>query len=159
LNDVGFDIEQQQTSFGGQYQWAICRGSPEERAPVYDAGASKSCIDDALSYGKRERLHIDQTKQLLATAGGVSGSVIWGMSTKGVVLASMVPSDWLIGGIDSNPRKQGRFAPKSGLEIHPPRWLATLPKKSKVVVMNPNYFAEIRNQVAAMGLDADVRVI
>jgi hypothetical protein len=71
----------------------------------------------------------------------------------------MVPSDWLIGGIDSNPRKQGRFAPKSGLEIHPPRWLATLPKKSKVVVMNPNYFAEIRNQVAAMGLDADVRVI
>ena len=81
------------------------------------------------------------------------------MATKGVVLASMLPPGLVAGGVDSNVRKQGRFAPGSGLEIHPPSWLGGLAGRVTAMVMNPNYYAEIQNHVRELGLDVDLQVI
>jgi hypothetical protein len=80
--------------------------------------------------------------------------VIWGMATKGVMLANLIP---VAGGIDINPNKQGKFAATSGIEIHPPEWLTTLPDGATVLVMNPNYFSEI--QAIADELGASVQLV
>ena len=78
------------------------------------------------------------------------------MATKGVVFANMIDPDGrlLAGGVDVNPKKQGRFIPGSGHAIQPPAWLATLRRPITIFVMNPNYADEIRATCAGLGVDA-----
>jgi hypothetical protein len=71
----------------------------------------------------------------------------------------MLPPGLLAGGVDSNVRKQGRFAPGSGLQIHEPRWLATLPGRATALVMNRNYFDEIQAQTRDLGIDVKLQAI
>ena len=75
------------------------------------------------------------------------------MATKGVMFANLVEAP-LAGGIDVNPRKQNKFAPRSGLHIHPPEWLSSLGSPPTIVIMNNNYEDEIRRQVARLGVAA-----
>ena len=52
-----------------------------------------------------------------------------------------------------NRAKQGRYAAKSGLQIHSPDWLQGI-GNSTILVMNPNYVAEIGNLVEQLGAQA-----
>jgi SAM-dependent methyltransferase len=120
LERGGFELVRQQISFGGQYQWAICRPGREE------------------------------------ATGAPDGSLALG---KGVVFASLMREGLIAGGIDSNVRKQGRYAPGSGLQIHPPQWLTQLDGPATGFVMNPNYLQEMRDQMNRLGADIELRPI
>jgi SAM-dependent methyltransferase len=154
LMRAGFAVQEQAPCFEGQYQWAICRvGSKDE------ALDSDPLIEMAREYSRKESVYLDKVRSALVEAGQQGACAVWGMATKGVVLATMLPDGLLEGGVDSNPRKQGRFAPGSGLAIHEPSWLAQFGGKITAFVMNPNYAEEIRHQLARLGIDAKLRLM
>jgi SAM-dependent methyltransferase len=73
--------------------------------------------------------------------------LVWGASSKGVIFSlhmgrAGVPVQRIT---DINPAKQGKFLPALGLRVDPPETaLRALPHGSDVLVMNPNYLAEVR---------------
>jgi SAM-dependent methyltransferase len=73
--------------------------------------------------------------------------LVWGASSKGVIFAlHMARVGTPVRRItDINPSKQGMFLPAVGLQVQPPESaLDALPPGSDVLVMNPNYLAEVR---------------
>lgn len=152
LGEAGFVVEEQQRAFGDQYRWAICRrGTPAARTGNADAELAKLA-----AYGRNEAERIAGVAGLGAHE---SGLILWGMATKGVMLASLLPGGLVIGGVDLNAAKQGRFVAGSGVEIHPPDWLRSQSPKSRLLVMNPNYAEEISTMVAGMGIPMRPRTI
>ena len=98
---------------------------------------------------RRETFQLDQGQSF----------ILWGMSTKGVIFANLMGAGRILGGIDINPRKQGCFAPGSGVEIHGPEWLRTLADGATILIMNPNYADEIRQQISSLGVQPRTMVI
>ena len=78
------------------------------------------------------------------------------MSTKGVILSVLLGESRIVGGVDSNPEKQGRYAAGSGVRIHSPEWVCGLPAGTPVLVMNPNYFEEIASTVRTLGAPVEL---
>ena len=154
LERGGFELVRQQVSFGEQYQWAICRPGREE-----SQGSSGGSVALAQSYGARESSFLERTTAGLEEAARRGACLIWGMATKGVVLATLIREGLIAGGVDSNVRKQGRYAPGSGIEIHSPQWLAQLDGSATVFVMNPNYLEEMRDQMRRLGADIELRPV
>ncbi len=81
------------------------------------------------------------------------------MATKGTLLSTLLDPALVLGGIDSNRLKQGRFAAGSGVAIHDAAWLATLAAPPHVIAMNPNYLDEIKAAALAVRPDAMVEAI
>ena len=154
LERGGFELVRQQVSFGDQYQWAICLPGREEAT-----GSSGDGLALAESYGARESTFLERASAGLEEAARRGACVIWGMATKGVVFASLMREGLIAGGVDSNVRKQGRYAPGSGIEIHPPQWLTQLDGSATAFVMNPNYLQEMRDQMSRLGADIELRPI
>jgi len=77
-------------------------------------------------------------------------TVVWGMATKGVIFTNNMDANATLIDfcIDINQEKQQKYSPISGHLIQSPTVLSTL-KEQKVViiVMNPNYVAEIKQAV------------
>ena len=78
---------------------------------------------------------------------------LWGAAAKGVTFALLVDPDGsqLAGAIDINHRKIGYFMPGTGLPIVSP---SALQDGDTVIIMNPNYRAEITSCIGGMGLTA-----
>jgi hypothetical protein len=119
--------------FGGQYLYVIADLS-SLRAPSYDAAAPVVFPDDFIA-------------SLQSHATGRAGSdVVWGGASKGVIYALLRERAGapVAGVIDINPAKQGRFLAGTGLRVNAPEEiLPTLPPTARILVMNPNYRAEI----------------
>jgi hypothetical protein len=84
---------------------------------------------------------------------------IWGAGSKGVTFLSTVPGATEITcAVDINPRKWGRFLPLSGSRVIPPedlnRW-----NVDTILVMNPNYEAEIRETLDRVGCRAELALV
>ncbi len=152
LNTAGLTVHEQASSFEGQYQWAICSAGNDRTPPA-------PSLEAAAKYAKRESTYFEKARSALSEAADQGACAIWGMATKGVVFATMLSDVSIEGGVDSNARKQGRFAPGSGLAIHAPSWLAQFGGKATAFVMNPNYLDEMRRQMASLGFDAQLRLI
>jgi SAM-dependent methyltransferase len=149
LEKAGFEVEAQSRSFGGQYQWAICRPAAHFLVTDADAGAA---LESVRRYSGAES---DQVATLRDRAEQVGGVAVWGMATKGVMLSLMLPEGLVRGGIDMNCAKQGRYAALSAVQIHSPEWLKQ-GEISTVLLMNPNYLDEITQQVRGLGVSATV---
>jgi hypothetical protein len=149
LEMAGFYVVEQQRSFGGQYQWAICWPNHSSLPPTR-VGNVDSEITALRAFSAVEA---DRFATISGLARRPNHLVLWGMSGKGVILASLLPEGLVSCGIDTNRAKQGRYAATSGLQIHPPDWLTSV-ESSTVLVMNPNYVGEIRNLVERLGANA-----
>lgn len=149
LETAGFLVVEQQRSFGDQYQWAICRPDAHRPSPtrVGNADFELAPVQAYLA------IETDRLATISELAEGPDHFVLWGMSGKGVILASLLPEGLVSGGIDINRTKQGRYAATSGLRIHSPEWLPGI-GGSTVLVMNPNYVAEIGSLVERLGANA-----
>ncbi len=76
------------------------------------------------------------------------GLYLWGAGAKGVTFANIMDPEakhisYLI---DINPEKQSRYIPKTGHEVINPKKLFELEKRP-IIIMNNNYFEEIKNLV------------
>lgn len=143
LARAGFAVSEQAPCFGDQYQWALAMPA----APHTPKIDGDTAVVAAAAYAASEAAAI---ATLRADARGRGGVAIWGMATKGVMLAILIGAENTITGIDMNKGKQGHFAAGSGVSILGPEVLEVLPIGTSIVVMNPNYFEEIAAIVAAV---------
>ena len=150
LSLASFEVLEQHRSFGDQYQWSICRSVAS--APQLTLDGSRD-VRRALAYAKSELSRLQETEHIARSRNGI---VLWGMSTKGVILSHLLNRELLRGGVDMNPVKQGRFAPVSGLEIHAPEWLRSSDAGATVLVMNPNYRNEIATILQRAGVEVEL---
>ena len=149
LSLASFEVLDQQRCFGDQYQWSMCRAA-EGPLSISDAGSN---VDRALAYARTEVFRI---REIECVARSKKGIVLWGMSTKGVVLSNLLSRELIRGGVDMNEAKQERYAPVSGLKIHAPEWLRSPDAGSTVLVMNPNYRIEVANIIRTAGVEKEL---
>lgn len=152
LETAGFEVIDQQPSFGSQYQWATCTPSDLKAAPVCRA---ETALATVTVYANAETERLASIHEM---AENTRGLALWGMASKGVILAVLLPEGSLVGGIDMNRGKQGRFAATTGLQIHPPEWLLTKPGVT-VAIMNPNYAEEISILLHDLNAEVDLTQI
>jgi len=143
---AGFEPGGVESEFGGQYLWLIGRIGPEVAARHPRDDACMQVVD----YARRERelIELMRTRVERDHERGTK-TIVWGMATKGVVFCNLVdPEARLLDAcIDINEQKQGKFIPRTGHRIEPARALARFTgTKTQVIVMNPNYLAEIAAQ-------------
>lgn len=152
LELAGFVVEDQQRAFGDQYQYAICRPAAGRERPERDAAPELAAV---ARYAAQEGERVAAIKRKATQRDGL---ILWGMATKGTILSLLLDDGHVRGGIDSNTAKQARFAAGSGVAIHAPEWLSAQTRPD-VVVMNPNYAAEIEAQVAGLNPEASLSLL
>jgi SAM-dependent methyltransferase len=155
LGRAGFAVEFTQTAFGQQYLWAF--GTIEGETQTVSSPLP-DLVDDLATYAREEADLIQVSKERLASLKS-NGDVlvVWGMSTKGVVLCNLIDPEKLLFDycIDINPEKSGAYVPHTGHQINSTKVLKDLGvSKAVVVVMNPNYLEEISSTCEGMGLQA-----
>jgi SAM-dependent methyltransferase len=86
-------------------------------------------------------------------------AIAWGSGAGGISFFSMLKVKAEIPYVvDINPKRQGRFLPLTGQEVVPPDFLHHY-QPNVVIITNATYEQEIKQQVAAMGLDCSFWVI
>jgi SAM-dependent methyltransferase len=159
LERAGFAVSAVRHVFGGQYLWAEAvsgrnpspnplpeaeRGLP---APPSLAGKGAGGLGFSAAVA-----HWDSLLAELSARGAV---YVWGAGAKGVTFCNLADPDCsrLAGVIDVNPAKQGKFLPGTGHPIVSP---AHAVGAVAVLVLNPNYVAEVRANVEQLGSHAEV---
>lgn len=150
LRRAGFDHVVVEDVFGGQYLWASAEaGEPAAVSPPQGEGIPH--IGDVFEgFAERWRSIASESAQ----AGPVA---VWGAGAKGVTFAMMIDPErqHIDHVIDVNPAKQGLFLAGSGLAVLPPQQSARRGTRT-IIVMNPNYLAEISMQASDAGLAARI---
>lgn len=126
-------------SFGGQYL-SILADLSTLREPRCDENPMvfpSTFLDGAC-------LHAERIKNAPSTP-----SVIWGGASKGVIFAihMLRHSASVEAIVDINPSKQGKFVAVTGIQVESPEeMLKRFACPLDIIVMNPNYLTEIREQ-------------
>lgn len=146
-------------SFGGQFLSLEAVKTEVEESVIASSG--DGCDLRALASGFRHQVDalINRWQQALREESRRGPCVVWGAGSKGVTFANLMHEPDLIAAlVDINPNKVGRFIAGTGHEIVGPEQLAPL-RPSSVLVMNPIYEEEVKQQVRGMGCDAVVQVV
>jgi hypothetical protein len=126
-----------------------------EGAPDAEVAA---LVDHAESFAATYRSTIDAWRRRLAVspAEGTSVAALWGAGAKGATFANAVGRDSRLAVVvDVNPRKWGHFLPGTGQEVLAPAALRDRTVDT-VVITNPAYQQEISDELATLGIGADV---
>ncbi len=148
LARAGFRALRIDRVFGGQYLWAeAAADQPDARLPatVDDLPSLRELA--SCEVGFRARWHAT-----LAPLRGKGNTAIWGAGAKGVTFANMLdPHSQLVAClIDINSKKQNRFVPVTAHPVRNPRD-AMRDGIGRIIIMNPNYRAEIEAEVSRTG--------
>jgi len=126
------------TLFGGQYIYVIgdlgkIRASATPNSVFPKHGLFRDELEKYRSFIAKER-----------------NIVVWGAGAKGVTFVNLMDPDRkrILGLIDINPKKQGRYVGKTGHKISSPDILDKVPVET-VIVMNENYLDEIKRQISS----------
>lgn len=143
--------------YDGQYMWITAKLAELDTldaAPQVGDVLAKKYLKDQGKLLHDWRAYLTDRKQ----HGPVA---LWGGSSKGVTFALLfnTSGDQLVDCvIDLNEAKQEQFMPTSGTKIVSPQ-TAHNSGVSTIVIMNPNYEDEIREQILTMGWDVEVVVL
>lgn len=158
FRSAGFEVLRMNETFGGQF---LCI----EAKPAYDKPGSEtqgqpdpgSMADDVRSYARRFQdkvAHWENVLHELREQG--KKAVLWGSGSKGVTFLNTLPTEDAIDYVvDINPRKQGKFVTGSGQQIVAPEHLKDI-RPDMIIIMNPLYESEIKEQVTDLGLSVDI---
>ncbi len=129
--------------FGDQYLWVEAQASAlwKKRTDA-DAGAIPDLVHEYARAEKQLRERWASRMRALRDSGGVA---LWGAGAKGATCMYLLDPDAESIGcvVDINPAKQGRFVAGSGHPIVSPADFVEMGVQN-VVLMNPNYEAEVR---------------
>jgi SAM-dependent methyltransferase len=81
--------------------------------------------------------------------------VLWGAGAKGTAFLNVLRPRNVAFIVDVNTIKHAKYVPVTGQQIVPPEFLKEY-RPDAIVVMNPNYRAEIARQVATLGVEAEL---
>jgi hypothetical protein len=151
LVHAGFEPTSIAHVFGGQYLWAEGRAKAERGVAAWDNPKRP----DFAQWSKRKDEMLARWRDFVSRAAAAGPVYVWGAGAKGITFATIFdPAAKLLTGlIDINPNKQGAFAAMTGCPILAP---AAIEKNATVIVMNPNYEAEVRT--ACQSLTARITV-
>jgi hypothetical protein len=132
--------------FNNQYLWLEARPATGEQRIGGHCGFSGA----ARGFRNRRKTFVERWRAQIASLAKTGSVWLWGAASKGVTFALLVDPEGscLAGAIDVNPSKVGRFLPVTGLPIVSS---AVLQDGDTAIVMNPNYEAEIADEIAATG--------
>lgn len=141
-------------SFGDQYLWIE---HDPALAPVSAEMSAQRSLDLIRYAADESRMlaHVNEHLGVLRRDG--QRIVVWGMATKGVMFANLLDPDMrrIDHCIDINVKKQGCHVPLSAHRIDPPQsLLSAAGERLAVVVMNPIYLDEVKQECAGMALRA-----
>jgi SAM-dependent methyltransferase len=155
FEETGFQVKMVDHVFGGQYLWleAVLAAEPCESIPFSRreqfSDLAAHVRNMGLNYGTSESERNQRWSAQVRRLTKQGRVALWGAGAKGVTFANLVDSDKSLFQcvVDTNPSKQGRYLAGTGHEIVSPADLVKM-DVSSVVVLNPNYCAEIRKTLA-----------
>jgi SAM-dependent methyltransferase len=114
------------------------------------AGFAAEYVTQAKEWSERFDLYRKREKKV----------VLWASGMRAISLLANVPSaaSWVEYVVDVNPRRQGRYMPKSGLRVVAPAELCQI-APDVVIATNPNYAPEILGQIRDLGLQCDFQIL
>lgn len=156
----GLMVNNVREMYGGQFLGLEAQparnGRDSDSSGVNDLVEMITLID---GFGKahREKIQYWQTTLNGLFRDGKSVA-LWGGGSKGVTFLNTFDTQGHIGFmVDINPRKQGMYVGGSGQQIVAPAFLKNhIPHV--VIVMNPLYEKEIREQLHGLGIEPDIMV-
>lgn len=151
---AGFTVSDLREAFEGQFLRA--EATPTLGIPTGATAVRVSC-DDAASFKQSAETRIAAARGILANAARDGRRVaVWGAGSKGVTfLNHLARRDEVAYVVDVNTRKQGCFVAGSGHLIVAPSFLHAHPP-GLVLLMNPAYETEVRNELGRLGCAADL---
>jgi SAM-dependent methyltransferase len=158
LRYAGFSPIRVEAAFGGQFLVAEARLSAAgSRAPSPDLSPDIPARFQALRVGF-VRMVAAWEGWLNAARQNRQRLALWGAGSKGVTFLNLLDAGGLraIGQvIDINPRKAGAFTAGTGHPIAQPATLRDW-RPDAILLMNPEYEAEVREVLAGLGIDAEL---
>jgi SAM-dependent methyltransferase len=157
----GFEVMALWTDYGGQYLMIEARPSAAEPRVALSRGEDlKDMARDIASFtaNHSERVGMWQDRlERMSQAG--QRVVVWGAGSKAVAfLTTLGIRDEIEYAVDINPRKHGTFLAGTGQETVAPEFLRAY-GPDVVIVMNPVYEKEIRDDLKTMGLTPRVLTV
>ena len=157
--NTGFDVLEVFTDYDDQYLMI-------EAQPTVSQKRSPNKVNPQLLADVREQVHyfsstvpnrLAKWREFLLLQHTKSQKiVIWGSGSKGVsFLTTLNITNEIAYAVDVNPHKHGTFMAGSGHEIISPDFLRSY-RPDIVIVMNPVYCDEIRNDLQKMGLSPEL---
>lgn len=153
---VGLGVSASGTAFGGQYLWMEC-GPRAPSAPIRAAARGPVTEEDVRTFDRLATRIVDRCAAFLADASAAGlRTALWGTGSKGTTFLNTVPgaSDIELV-VDVNPRKHGLHVPGTGQQVRDPTALRE-ERIDQVLVLNPNYRAEIGLALEHLGVPARV---
>jgi SAM-dependent methyltransferase len=125
---------------------------PEEALP----GEVAQIVQDARKLGLEFQVQVDYwKKELRALLQSGKRVVVWGAGAKGVTFLNAVGEKGIEYVVDLNGHKHGRYISGTGQQVVPPAFLREY-RPDVVLVMNPIYRNEIRDQIWSLGMKMEV---
>lgn len=156
LRRNGFDILDLYTGYQGQYLMVEARpthGRLQDPWPMEDD--LDALKEYASTFEGRLESKLRSWKNCLEGKNG-SRTVLWGAGSKAVAfMTSLRVADKIEYVVDINPYRQGTFLPGSGREIVSPAFLREYDPQ-RVIVMNPVYMDEIRQELDRLSLTPEL---
>lgn len=159
FRQLGLRVLATHVEYDGQYL-TVEATRPDARG----ASAEEPLVDDldelarqVASFPARVQAKLAEWQQHLERWNAQGKRVlIWGSGSKGVSFLTGVPgAEKVSHAVDINPYRHGYFMPRTGQEIVGPQHLRDI-RPDAIVVMNRIYLPEIRSQVEALGLTAEL---
>lgn len=154
----GYAVRDLRTSFHGQFLSVegVPARHPTPTGP--DSQAAAAACERIDSFSRRLRARLEAWSEHLSTPrDGLT--VLWGAGAKGVAFLNLLePGVSVDRVVDLNPRKSDRYVPGTGHRIEPPSTLRGADVDS-VLILNPAYEQEIREELRRLGSDAAVLAV
>jgi C-methyltransferase C-terminal domain/Methyltransferase domain len=150
----GFDVCDVSSTFNGQYLCLEARVSSREIGRLGDAGGDLVSMRDDIGKFSEEyrscRTHWGDTLRRLE--GQRKRVALWGAGAKGATFLNALRDvnsiEYIV---DVNPNKWGLYIPGTGQRVVGPEFLKQF-RPDVLLIVNPNYSAEISGQVRALGI-------
>jgi SAM-dependent methyltransferase len=154
----GFDVIDLTVEFDGQYLVLTATPAGQPTGPGLaledDLADLERAVEAFAQIGGAAVERWGATLERLRTEG--RRVVVWGSGSKGVAfLTTLAVTDGVEFVVDINPHKHGRFMPGTGQEIVAPGFLVRY-RPTHVLVMNPIYTEEIRQDLGRLGLTPEL---
>jgi SAM-dependent methyltransferase len=149
-----FDVADLTVEFGGQYVVLTAMPADRPTTPALPLERDLGDLDRAVdAFGAVAAAAVNRWRTALdGLRERGRRPVVWGSGSKGVAfLTTLGMTDGIEYVVDINPHKHGRFMPGTGQEIVAPEFLVGY-GPTDVLVMNPIYTEEIRQNLARLGL-------
>lgn len=142
LEKTGFKLESVNYVFGGQYMWVEASLSDQPHLHTHE---TPNVMQQAIEFAQSEARQREALCKSISKYSACGKIALWGAGAKGVTFANMIDSDRTLIDciVDMNPNKQNCFIAGTGHPIVSHRELAGR-GVINVMVMNPNYSAEIK---------------